>query len=208
MKIYGFPHSACTKTVMMMLAESGISATFETVDLSKGEHQHPTHLARHPFGRVPVLEDGDFWLYESRAIVRYLDRKSMGERLTPEDLHERAQMDQWMSVDACYFTPAAYTLVLQKVYMPMMGIQADESQVAIAIDEVKSVYAAMNEQLSKTSYLASDDFSLADLSFIQYTQSVVSAVGDEILNDVPYVKVWREMVTHRSSYRAVSADWH
>lgn len=208
MKLYGFPHSACTRTVLMMLSESGIEAAFESVDLSKGEHKQSAHIARHPFGRVPVLEDDGFQLYETRAIVRYLDGKSASGTLTPHDPRERALMDQWMSVDACYFTPAAYTLVLQKIYVPMMGGETDEGQAEQALDQVRIVYRAMNAQLERTPYLAGEAFSLADLCFVQYTDAVVSAVGESILSDTPYVKVWREAAIHRPSYRAASPDRH
>jgi glutathione S-transferase len=103
----------------MLLAERDARFDFVTVDLAKRDNRQDDHLKRHPFGRVPVLKDADFTLYESRAILRYLDAVLPGTRLTPRETKEVALMEQWISVDSCYFTPAAYTIVVQRTYMPM-----------------------------------------------------------------------------------------
>src|SRR5271169_2565324 len=107
MKLYGHPMSTCTRKVLTTLAEKGHEADFVIVDLMKGEHKQEAHVARQPFGRVPALDDGGFWLYESRAIVRYLDEKLAGPKLTPADIQDRASMEQWISVEYSYFSPAA-----------------------------------------------------------------------------------------------------
>ena len=86
MKVYGFPGSTCTRKVLMTLHEKNCPYAFIPVDLGKGEHKQPEHLARQPFGVVPVLDHDGFVLYESRAIIRYLDAALVGEKLTPTDL--------------------------------------------------------------------------------------------------------------------------
>jgi len=60
MKIYGHPHSSCTRKVLLTLAEKGQEAAFCSIDLYQGEQKSEPHLARHPFGVVPVLDDGRF----------------------------------------------------------------------------------------------------------------------------------------------------
>src|SRR5262245_37977023 len=107
MKIYGHPMSTCTRKVLTVLAEKGHEAEFVLVDLLKGEQKQPDHLARQPFGVVPVLDDNGFRIYESRAIIRYLDEKLGGTSLTPTDMVGRALMNQWMSVEQSYLAPPA-----------------------------------------------------------------------------------------------------
>src|SRR4051795_9201851 len=81
MKVYGHPISTCTRKVLATLAEKGAAFEFVVVDLFKGEHKAAEHLARQPFGQVPVLEHDDFRMYESRAIIRYLDEVLPGKKL-------------------------------------------------------------------------------------------------------------------------------
>ncbi len=75
-KVYGINMSTCTRRVLVTLIEMGLPHELVLVDLMKGEHKQPPHLARQPFGQVPVLEDVDgFQIFESRAIIRYLAKK-------------------------------------------------------------------------------------------------------------------------------------
>jgi glutathione S-transferase len=200
MKLYGNQHSACTKTVLLLLAERSAKLDFVPVNLSIGEHKTTGHLARHPFGRVPVLDDGEFVLYESRAILRYLDQVLPGTRLTPSDLRAQACMEQWISVDSCYFTPAAYTIVVQKLFVPAMGGHTDEQLVAQAWSSVRDVYRALEAQLAQTRYLVGDDFTLADLCFVQYTESLVAALGDSALDEFPLLARWRQRIHARPAF--------
>jgi glutathione S-transferase len=115
MKIFGHPGSTCTRKVLMTLHETKTPFEFVLVDFAKGEHKLPAHLARQPFGQVPALEDGSFSMYESRAMARYIDGKA-GGLLTPSDPHERARMEQWMSVETSNFAPHAMKFVYHSVF--------------------------------------------------------------------------------------------
>ena len=94
MNIYGHPWSVNTRKTVMTLAEKGHEANFKPVMIPKGEHKLPEHIALHPFGKVPVPEDDDFVLYETRAINAYLDRKLPGPSLTPSANRDLARFDQ------------------------------------------------------------------------------------------------------------------
>ena len=89
MKIFGNPGSTCTRKVLMTAHENGAPFEFVLVDMAKGEHKQPAHLARQPFGQVPTLDDDGFAMYESRAMARYIDGK-FGGALTPKDAQARA----------------------------------------------------------------------------------------------------------------------
>ena len=113
MKVYGFPGSTCTRKVLMTLHEKNCPYAFIPVDLGKGEHKQPEHLARQPFGVVPVLDHDGFVLYESRAIIRYLDAALVGEKLTPTDLKRFGEMEQWIGIEQSYFSGPAIQLIKQ-----------------------------------------------------------------------------------------------
>src|SRR4051812_31442136 len=105
MKLFGHPLSSCTRKVLVTLAEKETDVDLTTIDLFTGAHKQPDHLARHPFGMIPVLDDDGFVLLESRAIIRYLDARLPGVPLTPRAPKEVARMDQWLSVDQSYVAP-------------------------------------------------------------------------------------------------------
>lgn len=204
MKVYGHPMSTCTRKVLTVLAEKGHTAEFVLVDLMKGEQKQPSHMARNPFGVVPVLEDDGFSLYESRAIIRYLDEKLGGTSLTPSDLHERARMNQWISIEQSYLSSPAVKILRQRVMNPMMGQTCDESAVTAAKNEVAKVLDIAEETLAKQEYLAGGSFSLADISFLPYVQYLFTAQCGDLVTERPSVSAWWGRVGKRPSWLKIA----
>ncbi|WP_441285720.1 glutathione S-transferase family protein [Sorangium sp. KYC3313] len=205
MKIYGHPMSTCTRKVLTVLAEKGQEAQFVLVDLMKGAHKQPEHLARHPFGVIPVLEDEDFTLYESRAIMRYLDHKLPGAPLTPTELRARALMDQWLSVEQSYFATPAVKIVFQRVFLPMQGKQGDEAIVDAAKAEVVRALDVVEKALAGHEYLAGSSYSLADISWMPYLQCLVVSKLGELITDRPNVAAWWKRISERPAWVKVSS---
>lgn len=166
MKLYGHPHSSSTRKVLMTLAEKGATAELHPIELLAGEHERPSHLARHPFGRVPVLEHGALLLYESQAIMRYLDAALTGPALVPHDLRERARMDQWLSVESAYLAPAVARLTTQLATGPMYGVAPDVVEIEDARQEARQTLAVLDRALVGRAHLVGDAISLADLTLL------------------------------------------
>ncbi|WP_437629643.1 glutathione S-transferase family protein [Sorangium sp. So ce854] len=205
MKLYGHPMSTCVRKVLTVLAEKGHEAQFVLVDLMKGEQKTPEHLARNPFGVIPVLEDEDFTLYESRAIIRYLDQKLPGAALTPTELRARALMDQWMSVEQSYFSTPAIKILFQRVIHPMRGQQSDESVVEASKGEIARALDVVDKAVAGQEYLAGSRFSLADISWMPYLQCLeISKVG-ELITDRPNVAAWWKRISARPSWVKASS---
>src|SRR2546423_1055441 len=76
MKLYYHPVSTTSRPVWLFIAESDIKCELRVIDLMKGEHYQPEFVAINPNRMVPVLEDGDFRLTESSAILKYLAEKT------------------------------------------------------------------------------------------------------------------------------------
>lgn len=87
LKVHGVAQSTCTRRVLVVLEEKKVPYELVTVKFMEGEHKKPAHLAIQPFGKVPVLEDDGFFLYESRAIAKYIAKKyeGQGTKLIPVD---------------------------------------------------------------------------------------------------------------------------
>ena len=96
------------------------------VDMLKGAHKLPEHVARHPFGRVPVIDHDGFRLYETTAITRYIDELFPGEKLQPTDVKSRARMNQVIGiVDAYAYDAIIVGLVMQRFVAPLVGGRTD-----------------------------------------------------------------------------------
>ncbi|MBV8594211.1 MAG: glutathione S-transferase family protein [Caulobacteraceae bacterium] len=155
--------SPFARAVMATLIEKG--APWRLDPVTPGQHRGPEHLARHPFGRVPALGHGDFMLYETQAILRYLDRVLPTPPLTPADPRTAALMDQLMNINDWYlFRDAARIIVFQRVVGPrVMGLTPDEAAIAAAMPDARRVVGEIARLLGDGPFLVGADLTLADL---------------------------------------------
>lgn len=200
MKVYGHPLSTCTRKVLMTLAEKGAPHEFVLVDLMKGEHKGAEHTARQPFGQIPVLDDGDFRMYESRAIARYLDETLPGPKLTPADAKGRAIMEQWISVETSNFTPHAMKIIWECLFKKMQGAPADESVVQAGRTGIGKTLDILNERLGQVPYLAGSDFTIADLGYMPYVEYLFAAGHGDLITSRPHVAAWWSRVSSRPAW--------
>ncbi len=127
MKIYYHPASTTSRPIMLFAADSGIDADFQVVDLFAGEHYKQPYEAINPNHLVPVLEDGDFRLTESSAILKYLADKA-GSPAYPKDLQARARVNErmdWINTQVC--RDFAYGFVYPQIF-PFHKRRSDEAQ--------------------------------------------------------------------------------
>jgi glutathione S-transferase len=205
MKVYGHPMSTCTRKVLTTLAEKGHEAQFVLVDLMKGEQKSPAHVARQPFGVVPVLEDEGFSLYESRAIIRYLDAKLPGTSLTPSTLQARGRMEQWMSVEQSYFTPHVMAIVTEMLMKAMRGGgKPDMEKVSKAREQVAKTLDILDRTLLTQAHLAGDSFSLADITWMPYVEYLFPSQSGDLITSRPHVSAWWQRVSTRPSWKKVT----
>lgn len=199
MKLFGHPASTCTRKVLCTLAEKGAPFEFVIVDFTKGEHKGPEHLARQPFGVVPAIEDSGFAMYESRAIIRYIDATREGAALTPKDAKDRARMDQWMSVEQSYFSPAAMKAVLEIWYSSMQGREPDKSVIQAGLDGTKRSLDVLDGALKDREYLVGT-FTLADVCFAPYLQYLQDMGIDGGVKERENVSAWWSRVSARPAW--------
>lgn len=204
MKLFGHPVSTCTRKVLTTLAEKGQKADFVVVDITKGDHKNSDHLARQPFGQIPALDDDGFVLYESRAIIRYVDETMAGPKLTPADPKGRALMEQWMSVETSNFTPHAMKVIYQRYFYPFRGLPCDEAIVKEGSEAAGRAVDVMDRQLAKTRFLTGAQFTLADICFMPYVEYLFASRAGEIIESRKNVARWWNEVSTRPSWKAVA----
>ena len=204
-KVYG-PALASTKRVIVCLIEKGIEFQTVPIDVFQGEHKHPNFLQLQPFGVVPVIQDGDYTLFESRAIIRYLAEKykSEGPDLLGKTIEERGLVNQWLEVEAQNFHPPIYNLTLHLLFSSKLGFPQDQNLVKESEIKLGKVLDIYEERLSKSKYLGGDFFSLADLSHLPFLHYLVNQMGkDYMVKERKNVSVWWDDISNRPSWQKV-----
>ena len=203
MKIFGSPTSTCTRKVMLTLNEKGIPFSMEVINIAKSEQKQPSHLRRQPFGVVPVLQDDDFEMYESHAIMHYIDKKIIENALAPLDPKALGRMEQWISVAQSYFTHPAVVLVKELYFGPMQGKVVDQQAVSDAKDKVAHALDVMEKNLSVHPYMVANDFTLADVTWMPYIEYLFPASMGQLVTERPTVNAWWEKVRNRPAWQKV-----
>lgn len=205
-KVYG-PHCASAKRVLVCLVEKEIEFEVVPINVLKGEHKDPEYLKLQPFGNVPVIKDGDYTLYESRAIMRYYAEKyrSQGVELLGKTVEEKGLVEQWLEVEAHNFNPPAYNLIIH-VLFPSLLVDGTPDPKVIEESEAKlvKVLNIYEERLSKSKYLAGDFFSLADMSHLPFTDYIVNNMGkDYLIKERKNVSAWWDDISSRPSWNKI-----
>jgi len=161
--VHTIPGSPAARAVMATLTEK--QTPFRVAGLAPGAHKMAPHLSRHPFGKMPVLEHGDFTLYETQAILRYLQRVLPSPALVPEDPRQAARMDQIMGICDWYlFQGVSNVIGFHRIVGPrVLGLTPDEAAIEAAMPRAHVVFAELSRLLGTKPYLASERVTLADL---------------------------------------------
>lgn len=197
LKVYGRTNSSNVLKVHWCLAE--LKVPFEAVDLGGpfGTSKSADYLALNPNGLAPTIVDGDFVLWESHAIVRYLAAKHGTGTLSPQSLEERASADRWMDWHATALAPAFSPLFYGMVRTP----PADRNMATIsaARDRVAAAFAILDSQLGKTDHVGGAQFSMGDIpvgimTYRWYTMDIRR-------EDYKNLRRWYERLMTRPAFR-------
>lgn len=153
-RIYGMALSTFTRAVRLGCHEKGID--YELVPTRPGETG-----ALNPLLKIPIMVHGDFTLFESAAILRYLDRTFPGPKLWPDDAREAAIVDQWVgAVCDSVLNSAQRYMAARFDFLPVPAEMAE-----LYLDKARRVIPVFDRQLAKTRFLAGDAVTAADLLF-------------------------------------------
>lgn len=197
--LYGFPNSRSLRATWT-LEELGLSYAYRHVDLGRGEGQSEAFLARHPDGKVPVLEDGELSLFESGAICRYLaERYGEPGGLLPATIEERARVDQWLFFIIGELEQPLWTQAKHKFALP--GEQRIPAVLPTAAWEFQRALAALERRFDGEGWLVGDRFTLGDLLL---THTLTWAVQFKMRLS-PALTAYRERVAARPALARAAA---
>jgi glutathione S-transferase len=151
-RIYGVPPSTFTRAVRMGCHEKGID--YELVPTFPG-----TVEPYNPFRKIPAMQHGELTLFESAAILRYLDNAFPGPKLWPSGVREAALVDQWVAATCDSLTSTAQRYMAARFnFLPVPAEMREKY-----LDQTRAVMPVFDRQLAKTRYLAGDSLTAADL---------------------------------------------
>lgn len=201
--VHGIPGSPFLRTVEIMLKEKG--EPYDLRAMSPAEMKTAEHLGLHPFGRIPIFEHGDFTLYETQAIIRYLDDIVPSPSLTPEDPQQRARMNQIIGIIEWYFFPkVAAPIGFNRIIGPrLLGLPADETAIADAMPIARTCFAELDRLLGDKPYLTGNSVSLADIMLAAQLDLFENcAEGRELISGTIFLPAWLQRMRARPSFLA------
>ncbi|HTU61539.1 MAG TPA: glutathione S-transferase family protein [Polyangiales bacterium] len=205
MKLYDFAFSPNCRKVRATAYELGVPLESVHVDLLNGEQRTAAYLRINPNGRVPVLVDREFVLFESTAIMRYLSAKQ-GGALLPTTLEGRADVDRWMAWQLAHLGPAMGKVAFERVVKKLTRQGApDEAAIAAGSQEFVTLSAVMDRMLEGREYLAGT-LSLADFALASH-YSLAEMCGLS-LAPFPRIADWLNRMMERDSMKRALADAH
>jgi glutathione S-transferase len=161
LKIWGRISSINVRKVV--LAAQWLEIPFQRIDAGHefGIVKTPDYLAKNPNALVPLIEDGDFQLWESNVIVRYLCARHSPGKLYPQDLAVRFDAERWMDWQQTTLNPAGRPAFIQLIRTP--ADKRDAKLVAQSVAATEPLMAMLDAHLSRRAFMAGDAFTMADI---------------------------------------------
>lgn len=202
--VHGFPVSPNVRSARIALIEKGIDYHFNEIGF---DYLGTDEYAKiNPFRKMPVLQQGDFILYETPAILGYVDEAFDGLSLQPVDPKARAQVRKWIGIAANYLYPVGVMqLFVQRIMSPIMGGVSDEVVVTESAKITSQHLDVLERELTK-SFLVGDTLSLADIiagSMVYYVN--MTKEGSALVKARPKTAAWLETLSQRKSFHQTLA---
>jgi glutathione S-transferase len=192
MKLYNVAYSGNSYKVRLLLAQLGVPCEIVEVDILKGETRTPEFLKINPNGRTPVLDDNDFILAESNAILAYL---AQGTKFLPDDRKKFGLIFQWMFFEQYSHEPFIATSRFWLQHKP----DSSEKTAALASrrDGGWSALKVMEDHLEKNDFFVGN-YTIADIALFAYTH--VAHEGGFPLDEFPMIREWIERVKKQPGF--------
>ncbi len=195
--IFGVFGSPFVRTIRIALEEKQIPWAWSPFKI--GEHKQEPYLSRHPFGKIPAVEDDGFALYETNAVLRYLERKSPEPALIPTDIQRAARMDQIMCIVDSYLFRDCAAIPFNRLIAPRIGAPVNEDAVKAAIGPTRTVISALSK-LHTAPFLTGESLTLADIAVLPHLDMLHRAPESHaLLQDFPALLEWLALMSARPS---------
>lgn len=197
LKILGRNNSSNVQKVLWCCEELGLKYEREDVGGPFGRNRDPEYLALNPNGLVPTIIDGDFVLWESNTIIRYLAAKHGSGTLYPTDLQTRALGERWMDWQLSVVVPTINPIFFGLIRTPPE--KRDQAAIAAARDKLATALKMLDGFLGRSDYVAGGVFTVGDIpvgimTYRWYTLEIER-------EDFPNLKRWYERLSTRTGFK-------
>jgi len=168
MKLYFHPWSpnACKVLITALLLDMPLEKS--PVNLLAGEQRKADFLKLNPNGLVPTLQDGDFVLWESNAIMQYLGSRWPGNTLWPAEERTRADISRWQCWELAHWGPALRIYLFENMFKKIMGQGApDPAEIRKGEEQFRRCAGVLEGHLTDRDYLVGNGLTLADISMLE-----------------------------------------
>jgi glutathione S-transferase len=195
LKLHYHPLSTYSRRVRIALIEKGIQAELVELDMAKGAHRAPEYLALNPYGRVPTVDEDGLVLYESTAILEYLEATHPTPPLLPADARGRALAAMHMKLCDIQLARQTGIIIFPKRFLPRE--RWDEGAMAQAKKEIEKHLAIVERQIGSREWMVGDHYSLVEVCYTPFVEFFPLME----ITPPPAVAAWTARMLERPSAR-------
>ncbi len=206
--LFGADYSVYVRAARLALSEKGVAYELHPVDVFAPQGPPPEHLERQPFGKIPALKHGSFTLFETTAILRYVDEAFDGPSLQPSTPETRARMTQIQSIlDNYAYRTLVWDIYVERVSRTRRGTPADEVRIASALGPARTIVAALENLIEPGPFLLGEQLTLTDCHAAPMLYLFAKAdEGKVLLKTAPKLSGWLERFRQRESFLATEPE--
>lgn len=197
LEIWGRPYSSNVIPVIWTANECAVNYKLKLAGGSFGQIDSDEFAQLNPNRLIPVIRDGEFPLWESHVIVRYLCSQYAAGTLYPDDLQQRAVADQWMEWSGTRAFPPVIQLFFATVRTEPDA--RDPAKIKAHADEAASVLAILEAHLSTRAYVAGSEFTMGDIPLGAVVYRYFNVDADR--PDFPNIQMWYQRLCERAAYQ-------
>ena len=197
LKVYGRSNSVNVQKVMWLVGELGLVHERIDAGLAFGVNDQDWYLAMNPMGRVPVLDDGGYVLWESHGIIRYLARQYGGGDWYPAEPKACGDVDKWMDWQLGFLTPAITPAFWNLIRMA--AADRDMAAVQASSTETARLYGIVDAHLRGRDFMAGDQLTIADIPVGAMTYRWYNLEVEH--PDYPNLAAWYERLAERPAFQ-------
>jgi glutathione S-transferase len=205
--VFGARYSVYVRAVLMALEAKGVAYALEPVDIFSARADLGAYRKLHPFLRMPTLQHGDFIVYETAAINRYVDEAFMGPPLQPAATENRARMTQIMSMTDSYaYRALVWDVYVERVSNPREEKASDEVLIATALPEARIYMQALHHLMGRQAFLADEFPTLADFHAAPvFSCFLETGEGRRTMAEFPRIARWWERISVTNAWTRAMA---
>ena len=206
--IHGVPGSPYLRSALLGLEEKGLPYRLNAIGLEA--RRGPEYLKLHPFGRIPALQHGDFHLYETQAILRYIDTldPATAPVLQPREPRAAARMNQIVGIVDWYVFPTISVGITAERLMSQLfwNRPPDETNIAKALPNARVCINELARLKGNSPFMAGDSVSIADLMLAPHLEFFrATPEGMDLLSGTT-MEGWLTRMSLRASMQATQAE--